>query len=960
MSQSLSLSRPFAPARSNRPLLCALLVASVVLIPRPGRSQPTQGNLVVNGTFRSDLNGWLEEDDEHLTSNWYRSDANGSPLSGSAWGGAKEQPFGVDTNGWVIGQCFAVTPGVHYFSVHGKFHPDNELGDAERRAHLQAVDWTGQSCSLAVPSTNLGSPNALASGSLRHDDWTQVTRTFTVQPGTNQLFVGMHMFVEEFGSGFEDQHVLADRIVVSRYAPDLRLTEFTIPDSAVAQLQEFDIEVGTNSLYNGEQPTIRIDHGGRLALVSASCPAGGTVSDVSSGGEHYFLWSGYTGSYSPYGASCTITARALVGSSGSAPLRATVDCAECAADHDPSNNEEEVTLTVTTDPDLATEIVLDDLPNQHETFAGTVHFTNHGNQLTVGRLELRSKFQDLQLEATDCFGLGASDGPTDAQNRRLFAEGDFLLNPGQTVSCELELSVAGGGTFEAWAIAASSSNGDYRPSNDENRYRTVSVLLRPTAPSVDTVDANPGDGLCRDSSNRCTLRAAVMEAMALDGNRKVLVPRSVQNYLLDATTGSSPSEYGSLLIDRRVVIEAEPGARGTSDPPPRIVAAFPAGAEDRIFHIEDGSFVRIEGVELVGQGVAPPTGDATGGHGGLVHHGSGELVLRDVVMRNGATDGHGGALYSDAGILGDLTLERVQVFDSSADSGAGGGIGFDPGGFATLTMIDSEIAGNSAANGGGLWVNGNLALLTIRSSSFHTNVAQLYGGGMYLSEAPGSSIENSTISTNDATLIGGGGIMVAAVQGGTSELLISNSTIAYNRAVPDDPDEGVGGGIYQGPNSTVELYNSILAYNVGGRRGSPPVFFPDGGNCFGTIDSEGYNSVTAVTTDNQCGFVANTGDHLDTFVSLAPLAYDGSTPLHALTADGNEVDAGDPVCLDHPGGDPLLVDQRGFPRPSDGDGDGTAACDKGAWEKPAGPDPNLIFLDGFESGDFSAWTSFTP
>jgi hypothetical protein len=48
---------------------------------------------------------------------------------------------------------------------------------------------------------------------------------------------------------------------------------------------------------------------------------------------------------------------------------------------------------------------------------------------------------------------------------------------------------------------------------------------------------------------------------------------------------------------------------------------------------------------------------------------------------------------------------------------------------------------------------------------------------------------------------------------------------------------------------------------------------------------------------------------------------------------------------------PLEVDQRGSTRHADGDGSGTARCDIGAVELLA----TLIFSDGFESGDTSAW-----
>jgi hypothetical protein len=44
-------------------------------------------------------------------------------------------------------------------------------------------------------------------------------------------------------------------------------------------------------------------------------------------------------------------------------------------------------------------------------------------------------------------------------------------------------------------------------------------------------------------------------------------------------------------------------------------------------------------------------------------------------------------------------------------------------------------------------------------------------------------------------------------------------------------------------------------------------------------------------------------------------------------------------------------DQRGAPRPRDGDDNGSAICDIGSYEAPP-----IIFTDGFESGDTSRWS----
>jgi len=51
----------------------------------------------------------------------------------------------------------------------------------------------------------------------------------------------------------------------------------------------------------------------------------------------------------------------------------------------------------------------------------------------------------------------------------------------------------------------------------------------------------------------------------------------------------------------------------------------------------------------------------------------------------------------------------------------------------------------------------------------------------------------------------------------------------------------------------------------------------------------------------------------------------------------------------------VTTDQRGFPRPADGDGSMTVECDIGAYEL------NIpIFMDGFESGSTKPWSAVGP
>src|SRR5690242_21889878 len=42
--------------------------------------------------------------------------------------------------------------------------------------------------------------------------------------------------------------------------------------------------------------------------------------------------------------------------------------------------------------------------------------------------------------------------------------------------------------------------------------------------TADTVDASPGNGVCADASNNCTLRAAIMETNALGGADTITLP----------------------------------------------------------------------------------------------------------------------------------------------------------------------------------------------------------------------------------------------------------------------------------------------------------------------------------------------------------------------------------------------------------------------------------------------------
>ena len=106
----------------------------------------------------------------------------------------------------------------------------------------------------------------------------------------------------------------------------------------------------------------------------------------------------------------------------------------------------------------------------------------------------------------------------------------------------------------------------------------------------------------------------------------------------------------------------------------------------------------------------------------------------------------------------------------------------------------------------------------------------------------------------------------------------------------------------------------------------------------GTVVADNYNLFGVNGNAGVEGFGPGATDIIPPAGVLLPdilqptLAFNGgSTQTHALVPGSPAIDAGGPDCLDATGA-PLLTDQRGKPRVVDGDGDGTAACDIGAFE----------------------------
>ena len=300
------------------------------------------------------------------------------------------------------------------------------------------------------------------------------------------------------------------------------------------------------------------------------------------------------------------------------------------------------------------------------------------------------------------------------------------------------------------------------------------------------------------------------------------------------------------------------------------------------------------------------TGDTntTSNGGGILFSGTTLTVTNSLISNNNASPSSGGGISMQSG-----TAVITNSVISGNQASGGGGIYQQPA--ATVTLTNTLVTGNSASvTGGGIRSSGTLTLL---SSTVSNNTDTGAGGGLFLLNNA-AFVTNSTISGNtvNSSTLGGGGIYTSGT------VTITNSTIADNKANGSGGGQlGFGAAV---PHGT--LFNTIIAQGGGGTAG----------NCLnvtaGNLTSQGTN----LSSDGTCP-LAGTGDRVNTNPLLQAIANNGGPALpggnflgtHLLGTGSPAIDGGNNT------GCPA-TDERGLPRPSDGDANGSAICDIGALE----------------------------
>lgn len=224
-----------------------------------------------------------------------------------------------------------------------------------------------------------------------------------------------------------------------------------------------------------------------------------------------------------------------------------------------------------------------------------------------------------------------------------------------------------------------------------------------------------------------------------------------------------------------------------------------------------------------------------------------------------------------------------------------------------------------------------------RALADHPSLSADITGAVTIRFEVAGAVEHGTIDDLDITVAPGGSLTVEDVEPGAGTVEVAGSLVLDRSALP--------GGLVVRPGGTAVLRNVLVAGGVanGGTVAAVSSTIVGHGSAALTTTGAGITHLAATAVLAEAGVPAcagtapvSAGHNAATDASCA-LTATGDVEDDVFTGSNLFPELGSPrvdaIPVGAAGCGSLAIDIRGFPRPTDGDGDGVVACDIGAWER---------------------------